>query len=74
MYLQFWVGYVARMEEGGSAFKILTGNLTGKKPSRRPRRILEDKIRVILKEMGFNGRNWDDSAQDRNYWRVNNKV
>ena len=27
-----WAGHVARMEEGGSAFKILTGKPTGKKP------------------------------------------
>ena len=35
-----WVGHVARMEEGASAFKILTGRPTpiGKIPLRRPRR------------------------------------
>ena len=33
-----WVGHVARMEEGRSTFKILTGNLTGKRPLGRPRR------------------------------------
>jgi hypothetical protein len=27
-----WAGCVARMEEGGSAFKILTGKPTGKRP------------------------------------------
>ena len=27
-----WVGHVARMEEGRSAFKILTGIPTGKRP------------------------------------------
>ena len=27
-----WAGHVARMEEGRSAFKILTGKLTGKRP------------------------------------------
>ena len=27
-----WVGQIARMEEGGSAFKILTGKSTGKTP------------------------------------------
>ena len=28
-----WAGYVARMEESRSAFKILTGNPTRKRPS-----------------------------------------
>jgi hypothetical protein len=32
-----WAGDVARMEEGRSAFKILTGKPTGKIPLRRPR-------------------------------------
>ena len=27
-----WAGYVARIEEGKSAFKILTGKPTGKRP------------------------------------------
>ena len=34
--------HVARMEEGRSAFKILTGKPTGKRPLRRPRRRWED--------------------------------
>ena len=33
-----WTGHVARMEEVRSAFKILTGKLTGKRPLGRPRR------------------------------------
>ena len=33
-----WADHVARMEEGKSAFKILTGKPTGKRPLGRPRR------------------------------------
>ena len=33
-----WAGHVARMEEGGSVFKILTGKPTVKRPLGRPRR------------------------------------
>ena len=36
--------YVAGMEDGRSALKILTGNLTGKRPSGRPRSRWEDNI------------------------------
>ena len=32
-----WAGHLARMEEGRSAFKILTGKPTGKRPLGRPR-------------------------------------
>ena len=44
-----WARLVARMEEGGSSFKILTGKPTGKRPSRRPRSRWEDNIRMDLK-------------------------
>ena len=31
-----WTGHVARMEEDSSAFKILTGKTTWKRPLERP--------------------------------------
>ena len=65
-----WAGHLARMEEDRSAFKILTGTPAGKRPLRRPRRRWEAIIRIDLKEIGVNTRNWIDSAQDRDYWRV----
>ena len=58
------------MEEGRSAFKILTGTPTGKRPSGRPRRRWEDNIIMDLKEIGINTRNWVDSAQNSDYWRT----
>ena len=63
-------GHVARMEEGRSVFKILTGKPTGKRPLGRPRRRWEDNIRMDLEEIGINVWNWVDSAHDRNYWRA----
>ena len=65
-----WAGHVTRMEEGRSAFKILTGKPTGKIPLGRHRRRWEDNIRMDLEEIGINAENWVDSAQDRNYWRT----
>ena len=65
-----WAGHVARMEEGRSAFKILTGKPTGKRPLGRPRRRWEDNIRMDLEKICINARNWVDSAQDRDYWRA----
>ena len=44
-----WAGHVARMEEGRSGFKILTGKPAGKRPLGRPRRRWEDNIRMDLK-------------------------
>ena len=65
-----WAGHVARMEEGRSAFKILKGKPTGKKPLGRPMRRWEDNIRMDLEEIGINVGNRVDSAQDRNFWRA----
>ena len=48
-----WAGHVARMKEGRSAFKILTGKHTGKRPLGRPRRRWEDNIRMDLEETGI---------------------
>jgi hypothetical protein len=58
------------MEEGRNAFKILTGALIGKLPLGRPRRRWQDNIRMDLKEIIMNTRNWIDSAQDMDYWRA----
>ena len=43
-----WAGHVAKMEEGMSAFKILTGKPTGMRPLERPRRRREDNIRMDM--------------------------
>ena len=58
------------MEEGRSAFKILTGKPTGKRTLERPRRRREDNIRMDLEEIGIIAGNRVDLAQDRNYWRA----
>ena len=59
-----WAGHIAKMEEGWSAFRILTGKPTEKRPLGRSRRRWEDNIRMDLEEICV------DSAQDRNYWRA----
>ena len=53
-----WAGHVARMEEGRSAFKILTGKSTGKRPLGRPRRRWENNIRMNLEEISINAGKW----------------
>ena len=65
-----WAGYEARMEEVRSAFKILTGTPKGKRPLEKPKNSWEHNIRMDLKEIGINTRNWVDSAQDRDHWRA----
>ena len=65
-----WAGHEARMEEDRNAFKLLAGTLTGNRPLGRPKRRLENNIRMDLKEMGINTSNWVDSIQGKEYWRA----
>ena len=53
-----------------TAFKILTCTHTGKRPLGGPKLRWEDNIRMDLKEICFNMRNWVESAQDSEYWRA----
>ena len=49
---------------------LIVDKLTGKRPLGRPRLRWEDNIRMDLKEIGINTRNWVDSAKDRDYWKA----
>ena len=60
-------GHVARMEEGRSTLKMLSGTPARK---RRLRCRWEDNVRMYLKEIAINTRKWLDWAQDRDYWRA----
>ena len=58
------------MEEGRSAFKILTGRLHLKERDLYKASRCEGNIKLGLKEIGVNTRIWIDLAQDRDYCRV----
>ena len=49
-----WAEHVARMEEGRSAFKILTGKPSGKRTLGRSRSRWEDNISIDLEEIVIN--------------------
>ena len=49
---------------------MLTGKPTGKRHLGRPRSRWEDSIRMDLEEIDINAGNWDDSTQDRDYWKA----
>jgi hypothetical protein len=63
-----WVGHVARM--GGGVLRVLVGRPEGKRPLGRPRHRWEDNIKIDLREMGIDGANWIQLAQDRVHWRT----
>jgi hypothetical protein len=65
-----WAGHVARMGEGRGIYRVLVGRPEGKRPLGRPRRRWEDNIKLDLREIGINGANWFQLAQDRVHWRA----
>jgi hypothetical protein len=48
----------------------LAGKPEGKRPVGRPRRRWVDNIKIDLGEIGWDGMDWIDLAQDRNHWRA----
>ena len=50
-----------------SVFKNSLGKPKRKRTLGNPRRRREENIRLNLKEIGIDTRNWVDSAQDRDY-------
>ena len=53
-----WAGHIPRIEEGRSAFKLLTGKPTGNRHLGRLRCRREFNIRMDLKELGIIMKNW----------------
>ena len=60
-----WVGHVARMGEERGLYRVLVGKPEGKRPLGRPRRRWEDSIKMDLQEVGCEGMDGIELAQDR---------
>ena len=58
------------MWESRSVYRVLVGKPEGKKPLGRSRHRCDDNIKMDLQEMGCEGMDWIDVAQDRNRWWV----
>jgi hypothetical protein len=65
-----WVGHVALMGEKRDAYRILVRKPEGKRPVGRPRRRWVDNIKMDLREIGWDGVDWIELAQDRDQWRA----
>jgi hypothetical protein len=61
---------VARIGETRNASRILVGKPEGKRPLGRTRRRWLDNIKIDLREIGWDGVDWIDLAQDRDQWRA----
>jgi hypothetical protein len=58
------------MGEMRNAYRVLVAKPEGKRPQRRPRHRWVDKIKMDLREIGWDGIDWIDLAQDRDQWRA----
>jgi hypothetical protein len=65
-----WAGRVARMEKARGVYRVLVGRPEGKRPLVRHRRRWEDNIKMDLRDIGIDGANWIQLAQDRVQWRA----
>ncbi|KAJ4447398.1 hypothetical protein ANN_09404 [Periplaneta americana] len=65
-----WAGHVARVGESRNAYRVLVGRPEGKRPLGRPRRKWEDTIKMDLRKVGYDDRDWINVAQDRDQWRA----
>jgi hypothetical protein len=51
-------------------YRVLVGRPEGKRPLGRPRRRWEENIKLDLREIGIDGANWIQLAQDRVHRRA----
>ena len=59
---------MAHMGEGRGVHRVLVGKPERKRPLGRPRRRLEDNIKMDLQEVGGGCGDWMELAQDRDMW------
>jgi hypothetical protein len=58
------------MGEKMNAYRILVGKPEGKRPLERPRHRWVDNIKMDLREIGWDGADSMDMAEDRDQWRA----
>ena len=63
-----WAGHVALMEQFRNAYRVLVWKPESKEPLGRPRRRCQDNIKMNLREVGCDPRDWLALAEDRDQW------
>jgi choline kinase len=65
-----WAGHVAGIGEIRNAYRILVGKPEENRPLERPRLRWMVNIEMDLKEIGLDGVDWIDLAQDSDQWKA----
>jgi hypothetical protein len=63
-----WEGHAARMTTKRNAYRILVGEPGRNRLLGRPRGRWVDNSKMDLREIGWDGMDWIDLAQDRDHW------
>ena len=58
------------MGEGRGVYRVLVEKPEGNRPLGRPRHRWEENIMMNLQEVGYEGMDWIDRAQDRDRWQA----
>ena len=58
------------MEQARNAYRVLEAKPEGERPLGRPKRRWDDNIKMDLREVGCDPRDWISLAEDRNQWRA----
>ena len=61
---------MTRMGESRGVYRVLVGKPEGNRPLGRPRRRWEDNIKMDIQEVGCEGMDWIELAQDKDRWRA----
>ena len=65
-----WAEHVACMEQFRNAYRVLVGKPESKRPFGMPRRRWEDNIKMDLREVDCDPRDWISLAEGRDQWRA----
>jgi hypothetical protein len=65
-----WTRHVARMRENRIVYRIRVRKSEGKIPLGRRRRRSKDNIKMDHREIGWDGMDWIDLAEDMDHWRA----
>jgi hypothetical protein len=63
-------GHVVRRGERIFLYRVLVGKPEGNRPLGRPRHRWKDNIKMDFQEVGREGMDWIELAQDRDRWRA----